>query len=48
MWRVGTWFSGGLGSARLTVGLNDLKGLFQRNRFYDATTLRTVTQGTPF
>jgi len=23
------WFSGGLGSVRLTVGLNDLKGLFQ-------------------
>ena len=26
---VGTGFSGGLGSARLTVALNDLKGLFQ-------------------
>ena len=23
------WFSGGLGSVRFTVGLNDLKGLFQ-------------------
>lgn len=27
-WSLGTWFSGGLGSAMLTVGL-DLKGLFQ-------------------
>ena len=26
---VGTWFSGGLGSGRLTVGLDDLKVLFQ-------------------
>ncbi|KAK4828345.1 LOW QUALITY PROTEIN: hypothetical protein QYF61_026006 [Mycteria americana] len=26
---LGTWFSGGLGSARLTVGLDDLKDLFQ-------------------
>lgn len=25
----GTWFSGGLGSVRLMVGLDDLKGLFQ-------------------
>ena len=28
MWHLGTWFSGGLGSVRLTVGLNDLKGLY--------------------
>ena len=27
--------SGGLGSVRLTVGLDDLKGLFQPKRFYD-------------
>jgi len=26
---LGTWFSGGLGSVRLMVGLEDLKGLFQ-------------------
>ncbi|KAK4829740.1 hypothetical protein QYF61_006449, partial [Mycteria americana] len=26
MWCLGTWFSGGLGSARLTTGLDDLKG----------------------
>jgi len=29
------WFSGGLGSVRLTVGLDDVKGLFQHKRFYD-------------
>ena len=34
MWRLGTWFSGGLGSVRFTVGLNDLKGLFQPKFFY--------------
>ena len=28
-WCLGTWFSGGLGSVRFTVVLNDLKGLFQ-------------------
>jgi len=26
---LGTWFSGGLGHVGLTVGLDDLKGLFQ-------------------
>ena len=39
MWRLGTWFSGGLGSARLMVGLNDLQGLFKPKRFYDSTIL---------
>ena len=34
-WHLGTWFSGGLGSLRLTVGLDDLKALFQPKRFYD-------------
>jgi len=28
MWWLGTWFNGGLGSVRLTAGL-DLKGPFQ-------------------
>jgi len=28
-WCLGTWFSGGLGSVRLMVGLDDLKDLFQ-------------------
>ncbi|KAK4811143.1 hypothetical protein QYF61_019774 [Mycteria americana] len=36
---LGTWYSGGLGSARLTVGLDDLKGLFQPKRFYDSMIL---------
>ncbi|KAK4830495.1 hypothetical protein QYF61_011408 [Mycteria americana] len=35
MWCLGTWCSGGLGSVRLMVGLDDLKGLFQPKRFYD-------------
>ena len=35
MGRLGTWFSGGLGSVRFTLGLNDLKGLFQPKRFYN-------------
>ena len=37
MWHLGTWFSGGLGNVRLTVGLDDLKGLFQSKRFYDSS-----------
>lgn len=31
MWHFGTWFSLGLGSARLPTGLDDLQGLFQLN-----------------
>jgi len=27
MWRLAPWFSGGLGSVRFMVGLDDLKGL---------------------
>ncbi|KAK4815132.1 hypothetical protein QYF61_017573, partial [Mycteria americana] len=42
MWCLGTWFSGGLGSARLTVGLDDLKGLFQSKQFYDSMIPKTV------
>ena len=38
-WRFGTWFSGGLGSVRLAVGLNDLKGLLQPKRFCDSLIL---------
>ena len=34
---VGAWFSGGLGSVRLTVRPNDLKGLFQPHWFCDST-----------
>ena len=36
---LGTWFSGGLGSVRLTVGRDDLKGLFQPKRFYDSDSM---------
>ena len=35
MWLLGTWFSGGLGSAGLMLGLNDFKGLFQPKQFHD-------------
>ncbi|KAK4810447.1 LOW QUALITY PROTEIN: hypothetical protein QYF61_004227, partial [Mycteria americana] len=40
-WHLGTWFSGGLGSVRFTVGLDDLKGLFQPIRFCDSITTGT-------
>ncbi|KAK4825992.1 hypothetical protein QYF61_003754 [Mycteria americana] len=33
---LGTWCSGGLGSVRFMVGLDDLKGLFQPIRFCDS------------
>lgn len=36
MWSLATWFSGRLGSAKLTIGLNDLKGLFQCKWVYDS------------
>ena len=36
MWCLGTWFSGGLGGVRLTVGLDDLKGPFQPKGLYDS------------
>ena len=35
-WHLGTWFSGGLGSVRLMVGLDDLKGPFQPKRFSES------------
>ena len=41
MWHLGTWFSGGLGSVRFMVGLDDLKGLFQSKWFYDSKGLGT-------
>lgn len=40
MWHLRTWLSGGLGGTRLTVDLNDLKGLFQSNQFYDLMILK--------
>lgn len=45
MWCLGTWFSGGLSSARLTVGLNQLKGLFQPEGFYDSFNLEMNANG---
>lgn len=33
---LGTQFSGGYGSVKFTIGLNDLKGLFQPKGFYDS------------
>lgn len=33
---MGIWFGGRLDSARLTVGLDNLKGLFQPKRFCDS------------
>ena len=40
MWHLGMWFSGGLGSVRVMVGLNDIKGLFQPKLFYDSIILK--------
>ena len=50
MWHLGTWFSGGLGSVRFMVGLDDLKGLFQPKRFYDSMrdALNTHWQACPY
>lgn len=31
MWCLGTWFTGGHGSVRLTVEFNDLRGLVEPN-----------------
>lgn len=44
MWCLGTWFSGALGSAGLTVELEDPKGLFQPKRFYDSVILHISTK----
>jgi len=40
MWSLGTWFSGGIDSIRLMVGLDDLEGLLQPKRLYDSMLLR--------
>jgi len=39
----GTWFSVGLGSAGLMVGIDDVKGLFQPKQFYDSMILWMFT-----
>ncbi|KAK4812720.1 hypothetical protein QYF61_015039 [Mycteria americana] len=44
---LGTWCSGGLGSVRFTVGLDDLKGLFQPIRFCDSVILPQHDQSFP-
>ena len=41
--RMGSaWFSGGLGSVRFVVGLEDLKGLFHPKWFYDCLILNSL------
>jgi len=35
MWHLGPWLSDGLGAVRFTIGLDDLKGLFQSKWFYE-------------
>jgi len=39
IWHLKTWFSGGLGSVRLIVGLDDLESLFHPKLFYESVTL---------
>jgi len=39
MLHFGTWFSGGLGSGKLMIGLNYLKSLFQPKQDYDCIRL---------
>jgi len=41
---LGTWFSGGFGSVRLTVGFDDREGLLQRKYFYDSRFLWASTE----
>lgn len=36
MWHLGTWFCGGLGSVRLTVGLEGLRALLHPKGFCDS------------
>lgn len=36
MWHLGTWFSSGIGSGGLVIGLNDVNGLFQSKCFYNS------------
>lgn len=39
MWCLGIWFSSGLGSVRLKVGLDDFKSLFQHKQSYNCVSL---------
>lgn len=36
MWHSGMWFSGGFGNDGLTLGLDNLKGIFQPDRCHDS------------
>lgn len=38
MWCLGSWFTGGLGRTKLTVGSDDLKALLECKQFYDSVT----------
>lgn len=44
---MGTWVSGGLGSAGLAVGLDGLRGLFQPKRFHDSVILLSLQRINP-
>ena len=45
MWCLGTWFSGGLGSVRLMVGLNDFRVCFNLNDSMILSNLPLVMMG---
>jgi len=46
MWCAGTWFSGGLGSVKFMVELDDLKGVSQEIKnhkwFYDSMAVYSI------
>ena len=42
---LGTWFSGGLGSIRLMVGLDELMALIQPKGFYGSMILYLFWEG---
>lgn len=41
---LGTWFGGGCGSIRLTLGLDEFTGLFQAKLFYGSVAKPLKTQ----
>lgn len=43
MWHVGTWVSGGLGSAGGTAGLSNHRGLSQSKQFHDSSSVCTLS-----
>lgn len=42
MWCLWTWFTGGLDSAGLTDGLDDIEGLLQPKQFYGSINLSSI------